>query len=70
MADIICEQPLIHESNNNLLINIITPHGLTMEQTVQENVLQGDTLLSIIASNQVDTIGNAMLEENPDLLFR
>jgi hypothetical protein len=28
-----------------------------VEQILKENVLQGDTLSSIIASNQVDTIG-------------
>ena len=41
-----------------------------MEQTLKENVSQGDTLSSIHASNQVDTIGKKLLEENPDYLFR
>ena len=62
--------PLIHEANWNIQIKIKTPHGLTVEQTLKENVLQGDTLSSIIASNQVDTIGKKLLKENPDFLFR
>ena len=41
-----------------------------MEQNLGENVLQGDTLSSIIASNQVDTIGKNLLKENPDFLFK
>ena len=41
-----------------------------MEQTLKANVLQGDTLSSIIASNQVDTIGKKLLEETPDYLCR
>ena len=41
-----------------------------MEQHLKENVLQGDTLSSIIASNQVDTIGKQLLDENPDFLYK
>ena len=40
-----------------------TQNGLTVEQTLKEIVLQGDTLSSIIASNQVDTIGKELLKE-------
>ena len=61
---------LIHEENKDIRINVKTPNGLSVEQTLKENVLQGDTLSSIIASNQVDTIGKDLLEENPDYLFR
>ena len=32
--------------------------------------MQEDTLSSIIASNQVDTIGKKLLEENPEYLYR
>ena len=41
-----------------------------MEQALKEHLLQGDTLSSIIASNQVDTIGKELLKDNPDYLFR
>ena len=60
---------LIHEANKDIIIKVKTPNGLTVEQTLKENVLQGDTLSLIIASNQVDTIGKKLLEENPDYLF-
>ena len=62
--------PLIHEANRNILIQIKTPYGLTVEQTLKEFVLHGDTLSSIIASSQVDTIGKKLLKGNPDFLFR
>ena len=61
---------LLYEANRDILIKVKTPSGLTVEQTLGENVLQGDTLSSIIASNQVDTIGKNLLKENPDFLFK
>ena len=61
---------LIYESNKDIQIKVKTPNGLTVEHTLKENVLQGDTLSSIIASNHVDTIGKKLLEENPDYLFK
>ena len=61
---------LIHESNKDIQIKVKTPNGLTVEHTLKENVLQGDTLSSIIASNHVDTIGKKLLEKNPDYLFK
>ena len=33
-------------------------------------MLQGDTLSSIIASNQVDTIGKTLLEDNPNYVYK
>ena len=61
---------LIHEADNKIGIQVKTPYGLTVEQTLKENILQGDTLSSIISSNQVDTIGKTLLKENPDHLFQ
>ena len=61
---------LINEANRDIVIKVKTPNGLTVEQTLKENILQGDTLSSIIASNQVDTIGKKLLEVSPDYLFR
>ena len=51
-------------------MQVETPNGLTVEQNLEENVLQGDTLSSIIASNQVDIIGKDLLIKNPDFLFK
>jgi hypothetical protein len=39
-----------------------TPTGLTDRQTVQDIVLQGDTFGSILASVQVDNIGQECME--------
>ena len=61
---------IIHEANTDIKIRVKTPNGLTVEHNLKENVLQGDTLSSIIASNQVDIIGKKLLKENPDYLFR
>ena len=36
---------------------------MTVEQNLEQNMLQGETLAAIIASNQVDTIGKQLLEE-------
>ena len=35
---------LIYEANRDILIKVKTSNGLTVEQTLGENVLQGDTL--------------------------
>ena len=61
---------LIYEANRDIVIKVKTPNGLTVEQTLKENVLQRDTLYSIIASNQVDTIGKTLLEDNPNYLYK
>ena len=61
---------LIHEANSDIQIKVKTPSGYTVEHTLKENVLQGDTLSSIIASNQVDTIGKKLLEDKPEYLIR
>ena len=61
---------LIHEANTDIQIKIRTSNGFTVEHKFKENVLQGDTLSSIIASNQVDTIGKKLLKDNPEYLFK
>ena len=61
---------LIHEANKDIKIKVKTPNGVTVEHNLKENVLQGDTLSSIIACNQVDKMGKKLLEENPEYLFR
>ena len=61
---------LIHEANTDIQIKIRTPNGFTVEHKLKENVLQGDTLSSIIASNQVDTNGKKLLKDDPEYLFK
>ena len=61
--------PNIYQANRNIKIQVKTPNGLTVEHNLEENVLQGDTLSSITASNQVDVIGQDLLMEHPDFLF-
>ena len=61
---------LIYEANRDLLFKVKTSNGLTVEQDLKENVLQGDTLSSIIASNQVNTIEKKLLDENTDFLYK
>ena len=61
---------LVYEANRNIKMKVKTPNGFTVEQSLDENILQGDTLSSIIASNQVDSIGKELLIEQPDFLFR
>ena len=51
-------------------MKVKTPNGFTVEQSLDENILQGNTISSIIASNQVDLIGKELLIEQPDFLFR
>ena len=53
----------IYEANKDILFRVKTPNGLTVEQHLKENVLQGDTLSSIIASNQEDKIGKKLLDK-------
>ena len=34
---------LIHEANKDIRIKVKTPYGLSVQQTLKENVLKGDT---------------------------
>ena len=61
---------LIYESNRDIKFKVKTPHGMTVEKNLKENVLQGDTLSSITASNQVDTFGKELLKNEPEFIFR
>ena len=54
---------LPHEANAEIHMSVKTPGGLTDRQIVKNIVLQGDTWGSILASNQVDSIGKECLEE-------
>ena len=54
---------LLHTANAEIHISVKTPGGLTDRQIVKNIVLQGDTWGSILASNQVDSIGKESVEE-------
>ena len=49
--------PLLHKANEEVHMAVKTPAGLTDRQAIRNIVLQGDTWGSILASVQVDSIG-------------
>jgi hypothetical protein len=49
--------PLLYKSNQEIHMAVKTAHGLSDRQTVTDIVLQGDTFGSLLASVQVDKIG-------------
>ena len=48
---------LVYKANSEIFMAVNTPDGLSERQTLKNIVLQGDTWGSILASVQVDTIG-------------
>ena len=48
---------LVYKANNDVQVAVNTPGGLSEHQQIKNIVLQGDTFGSILASVQVDTIG-------------
>ena len=61
---------LLYNANKNIQVKVKTPFGLTNELLVDEAVLQGEVWGSSLASNQVDTFGQEMLEDNLPFTFR
>ena len=53
---------LIYEANKEIFMAVNTPDGLSERQVLKNIVLQGDTFGSILASVQVDTIGQECLQ--------
>ena len=53
---------LVYKANKEIFMSVNTPNGLTDRQTLENIVLQGDTFGSILASVQVDTIGQECSE--------
>ena len=53
---------LLHQANAEVHMSVKTPSGLTERQTIKDIVLQGDTFGSILASVQVDSIGQECME--------
>jgi hypothetical protein len=60
---------LIYEANRENLVAVQTPNGLSRREPVHEIVMQGDVLVPLISSLQVDTIGKECLEEGKHLYF-
>ena len=53
---------LLYEANKEIFMAVNTSEGLTDRQKIYNSVLQGDTWSSLLASNQVDAIGQECLE--------
>ena len=53
---------LVYKANREIFMAVNTPDGLSERQTLENIVLQGDTWGSILASVQVDTIGQECSE--------
>ena len=54
--------PLLHQANSEVYMAVKTPAGLTDRQELYDTVLQGDTWGSLLASVQVDTIGQECMQ--------
>ena len=53
---------LVYNANKEIFMAINTTEGQTERQVIVNSVLQGDTWGSLLASNQVDRIGQECLE--------
>ena len=60
---------LIHEANNEVVINVRTPQGLSKDCKLSNEVMQGDTWASALASAQVDAFGKEMPEDKPSFMY-
>ena len=61
---------LIYKSNSEVSMAVKTPHGLTDRHTVKNIVLQGDKFGSLLASVQVDKIGQACMQAGYNYLYK
>ena len=61
---------LIFKANNDVQMAVNTPGGLSERQQIKNNVLQGDTFGSILASVQVDTIGQECEESGYGYMYK
>ena len=61
---------LLYEANQNVKVRVKTPFGLTVENTLNEIVLQGDTWGPPMAANQVDSFGKQLLKEEPEFIYK
>ena len=61
---------LLYDANQNINVRVKTPSGLGVEKYFEKVVLQGDTWGPIMASNQVDTLGKQLREEEPNFMYK
>ena len=61
---------LLYQANKEINMAVKTPNGLTDRQIVKNIVLQGDTWGSILASNQVDSIGKECLAAGHSYMYK
>ena len=61
---------LIREADKEVIINVKTPQGHSKNETLNNRVLQGDTLATAMASTQVDSFGKKMLLEVPSYMYK
>ena len=61
---------LLYEANKAVEVRVKTPFGLTDEVVLEEVILQGEVWGPTLASNQVDTFGKEMLEEDVSFIFK
>ena len=61
---------LLYKSNKHINMAVKTAHGLSDRQTVEDIVLQGDTFGSIMASVQVEKIGNDSMKAGNFYLYK
>ena len=54
--------PLVYQANKEIFMAVNTPGGLSERQRIEDSVLQGDTWGSLLASVQVDSIGQECAE--------
>ena len=62
--------PLLYQANAEVYMSVKTPAGLTDRQTIRNTVLQGDTWGSLLASVQVDRIGQESMEAGHFYLYK
>ena len=56
---------LLYGANRHITVKMITPYGLSADQTFDKLVLQRDALGPIMVFNHVEPIGKQLLEEEP-----
>ena len=61
---------LIYQANKEIKMAVKTVHGLSERQTIENIVLQGDTFGSILASVQVDKIGQDCMDAGHFYLYK
>ena len=61
---------LLYEANQNVKVRVKTPTGLSVENTLDEFVLQADTWGPPMAANQVVSFGKQLLKEDPDYIYK